>query len=127
MRAADILFISNENFIGREQEFISSVADAYNNQIIVAGMGNKGCLLYTRYDNSFTFVPAVYTRPVKNTVGAGDSLFSSFIHFYAKSHDAVFSLKKAVYFASYKIGADGAAKGFLSEKELLDLIDKEEV
>ena len=127
MRSADILFLSNENFVDREQEFLTSVANTYNNQIIVAGMGKKGALLYTRDDNSFTFVPAVYTRPVKNTVGAGDSLFSSFVHFYAKTKDALGSLKKAVYFASYKIGDDGAGKGFLSEEELLGLISKEEL
>ncbi|MBE6734455.1 MAG: carbohydrate kinase family protein [Ruminococcaceae bacterium] len=127
MRVADILFISNENFMGREQEFVTSVADAYNIQIIVVGMGSKGALLYTRTDNSFIFVPAVSTRPVKNTVGAGDSLFSSFIHFYAQSKDPLDSLQKAVYFASYKIGDNGASKGFLTEKELLELITKEEV
>ncbi len=122
MRKADILFLSNENFIGKEQEFVTSLVNVYNPSVIVVGMGNVGALLYTRKDNSFTFVPAVYTRQVVNTVGAGDSLFSSFVHFYAKSKNPLESLQKAVYFASYKIGENTAAKGFLTEEELLKLM-----
>ncbi|MBQ8001105.1 MAG: carbohydrate kinase family protein [Ruminococcus sp.] len=124
MRTADILFLSNENFIDREQEFVSLIVNEYSPQIVIVGMGDKGALLYTREDNCFTFVPAVFTRPVVNTVGAGDSLFSSFVHFYAKSRNPLDSLQKAVYFASYKIGDNGAAKGFLSEDKLLELINK---
>lgn len=123
MRVADILFLSNENFIGREQEFVQSLLSEYEPSVVVVGMGGKGALLYTRGDNSFAFVPAVYTRPVVNTVGAGDSLFSSFVHFYAQTKNPLLSLQRAVYFASYKIGDNGAAKGFLSEKELLELMN----
>lgn len=123
MKAADILFMSNENIIGKEQEFILELSKKYPPQIIVVGMGEKGALLYTRKNNEFTFVPSVYTRPVVNTVGAGDSLYSAFIHFYAESGDALLSLKRAVYFASYKIGESGASKGFLTESELLRLMN----
>ena len=121
LRVADIVFLSNENFIGREQDFVTSLTTGYGPSVIVVGMGDKGALLYTKEDG-FAFVPAVYTRPVVNTVGAGDSLFSSFIHFYAKDGNALESLRKAVYFASYKIGENGAGKGFLSETELLELM-----
>ncbi len=123
MRMADILFLSNENFIGKEREFVQELVSEYNIAIVVVGMGNKGALLYTREDNEFTNVSAVYTRPVVNTVGAGDSLFSSFVHFYTKTRNPLLSLKRAVYFASYKIGENGAGKGFLSEGELLELMN----
>lgn len=122
MRMADILFLSNENFIGREREFIQEIANVYIPKIIVVGMGDKGALLYTRENNEFVSVPAVYTRPVVNTVGAGDSLFSSFVHFYAKTRNPLLSLERAVYFASYKIGEKGAGKGFLSEDKLIELM-----
>ncbi len=122
MRVADILFLSNENFIGREQDFVKTILSEYSPQVVVVGMGNKGALLYTRNGNKFTFVPSVYTRPVVNTVGAGDSLFSSFVHFYADTKDPLSSLQRAVYFASYKIGENGACKGFLREAELLNLM-----
>ncbi len=124
MKAADILFLSNENIIGREEDFIKELACVYPVKVIVVGMGDKGAMLYTRENDSITHVPAVYTRPVVNTVGAGDSLYSAFVHFYAKTHDALRSLQYAVYFASYKIGENGAGKGFIREEELLRLMEK---
>ena len=48
-----------------------------------------------------------------NTIGAGDALFSGFIHFYLKSKNPYQALQKAMLFASYKIGSTGAADGFL--------------
>lgn len=122
MRAADILFLSNENFIGREWEFICDLAAEYDNEIIVVGMGENGAMLYVRGEGKPTLIPAVFTRPVINTVGAGDSLYSAFVHFYAETQDPYLSLQRAVYFASYKIGESGASKGFLTERELLELM-----
>lgn len=124
MKAADILFLSNENIKGKEEEFVRELTAVYNSKIIVVGMGDKGALLYERDKDLFTLVPAVFTRPVINTVGAGDSLYSSFIHFYAKTGDALNSLKCAVIFASYKIGEKGASKGFLTEEELQKFMDR---
>ncbi len=123
MNVADILFLSNEAIVGKEEEFSKAIMEKYNNKIIVVGMGNKGALLRTSVDEKPVIFPTVYTRPVVNTVGAGDSLFASFIHFYAKSKDPYKSLKYATYFASYKIGENGGAKGFLSEDELLNIVD----
>ena len=122
LKYADIVFLSNENIIGKEKEFVMELLKCYNPKIIVVGMGSKGALLYEKEDDTFTQVPAVYTREVVNTVGAGDSLYSAFIHFYAKTHDALLSLKYAVYFASYKIGAKSASEGFITESELLSLV-----
>lgn len=67
------------------------------------------------------FQQAVTTREVVNTVGAGDSLFSAFVHFYAKGKTPKEALALATVFASWKIGESGGAKGFLSEEELLTL------
>ena len=124
MSCADILFLSNENIIGKEEEFVKKLASVYNPEIIVVGMGDKGALLYFGESKSFTFVPAVFTRPVVNTVGAGDSLYSAFVHFYAKTHNPLLSLERAVYFASFKIGENGACKGFLTDSQLLSLMEK---
>lgn len=121
MRVADILFLSNENIIGREEEFSSELMREYNPKIIVVGMGSKGALLRVRGEKKPLFQEAIFTRDVVNTVGAGDSLFSSFLHFYAKGRSAEESLKLATVFASWKIGESGGAKGFLSEDELLSL------
>ena len=61
---------------------------------------------------------AVKTNEIVNTVGAGDALFSAFIHFYAKGMEASECLKRAQIFASLKIAYNGASLGFASEEEI---------
>lgn len=121
MESSDILFMSNEAILGREEQFVKEVASAYDNEIIVVGMGSEGALLYQKEDKSITMVKAVHTRDIVSTIGAGDALFSAFIHFYSKGVTAKEALQRAVYFASYKIGEKGAACGFISEEKLLEL------
>lgn len=121
MKNADILFLSNENIKGKEEQFLLSLKDEYFSKVIVIGMGKNGAMLYCRKDDKIYNVPAVKTREVVNTVGAGDALFSSFVHFYTKGFDAYKSLQYATVFASYKIGESGAAKGFLNENDLLSI------
>ncbi len=121
LQSADILFLSNESFIDCEEDFVNKLKTVTNAEIIVVGMGKKGALLYVRASDSFKAFPAVYTRPVVNTVGAGDSLFASFLHFYAKTKNPEYSLRLATVFASYKIGDTSACRGFLSEEELINL------
>lgn len=118
MRHADILFMSNEGIKGQEEEFAKKVIKEYDNEILVVGLGSEGALLYVKKDGFMGRYKAVKTREIINTIGAGDALFSSFIHFYNKTQDPYTSLKKAMVFASYKIGEKGAAQGFLTEQEL---------
>lgn len=118
IRYSDILFMSNENIGGHEEDFMLEVAGRYKKKVIVTGLGDKGALIYTDKTGLVEHVDAVYTRKVVNTIGAGDALFSSFIHYYNKGFDPLECLKKAVYFASYKIGEKGAACGFIPENEL---------
>lgn len=124
MKAADVLFLSNENIIGKEEEFVRKLTAVYPCQIIVIGMGSDGSLLYERGLDRFTMIPSVYTRPVVNTVGAGDALFSAFTHFYIEGATAEDSLRYATLFASYKIGESGASKGFLCEQKLQELVSE---
>lgn len=118
MRFSDILFMSDERLPESPESFVRKVAAKYGNSIIVVGLGKEGALLYVRDDDYLGRFPAAHTRAVVNTVGAGDALFSSFVHSYAKTGDPYGSLGKAVVFASYKIGEKGAACGFLSDGEL---------
>lgn len=122
MQQADILFLSNEKIMGTEKELIHALAATYHNQIIVVGLGAEGALLYQKTTNTIQYLPAVFTRPIINTIGAGDALFSCFLHYYAKGEEPTNALQKAITFASYKIGDNGAANGFLSEKGLEKLI-----
>jgi acarbose 7IV-phosphotransferase len=121
MQYANILFLSDENIKTDYREFLMSIEERYENDIIVLGMGDKGALMYVKEEKKFYELPAVEVGEVVNTVGAGDALFSAFIHYYAKGVSAIDALKKAEIFASYKIGFDGAANGFTNEKKIDEL------
>jgi ribokinase len=86
------------------------------------GLGSQGALLGLRKEGILTRFPAVKTRPVINTIGAGDALFSAFIHTYLETQDPILAIQKAILFASYKIGSIGAAEGFLTASELEQLL-----
>jgi ribokinase len=118
MQAADILFMSHESLPMPPQEWARAVQSRFHNPIIVIGLGEEGCLLAVRQDDIIQRIPAVYTRPVINSIGAGDALFSAFLHGYAAHRDPYRAIRAAVVFASYKIGAVSAADGFLTAKEL---------
>lgn len=121
MKYSDILFLSNEKIIDKEEEFLKKLIEAYDNKIIVIGMGKKGALLYVREDNEIKFYPSVFTRDIVSTIGAGDALFSAFLFFYSKYKDPYIACKNAIVFASYKIGEKGAASGFLTEEQLINV------
>ena len=116
MKYANILFLSDENIQEDYREFLLKIEKEYKNDIIVLGMGEKGALMYVKQEDIFYELPAVNVREVVNTVGAGDSLFSSFIHYYAKGLSPIECLKRAEIFAAYKIGFDGASVGFADEE-----------
>jgi ribokinase len=84
-------------------------------------MGERGALLAVRRDGFIGQIAAVSSRPVVNTIGAGDALFSAFLHFYRATAAPYASIERAVTFASYKIGASGAAQGFLDAAALEQL------
>jgi ribokinase len=123
MAAADILFLSDEALPADPQYVIRQLQARYNNSIIVIGLGAEGALLAVRGDSRLRRVNAVQTRPVVNSIGAGDALFSSFLHAYRQDGDPFLALRQAAVFASYKIGATGAAEGFLSAEELSQLAE----
>jgi ribokinase len=118
MAAADILFMSHERLPCAPEEWARRVLARYGNEIIVIGLGAEGALLSVKRDGFIGRLPAVRTRPVVSTIGAGDALFSAFVHCYHSSRAPYQSLRRAITFTSYKIGAAGAAQGFLDEPAL---------
>ena len=118
MAAADILFLSDEYLPCQPEHFARQIMDRYRPRLLVIGLGAEGALLAVRDDNFVSRFPAVQTRPVVNTIGAGDALFSAFLHAYMQSRNPISAIKKAIIFASYKIGGTSAAEGFLSDSEL---------
>lgn len=113
MGHADILFQSHERLPCSPEDWAREMQHRYSTPIVVIGMGEAGALLAVQADHRMERIPAVVTRPVANTIGAGDALCSAFIHAYVATHDPYLAIRKAIVFASYKIGAAGGADGFL--------------
>lgn len=115
MEYADILFLSDENVPCSEEDFLISLARKYSPQIIVMGKGSRGLSYYDRKTGNVQSMPAVRLGNIVNTIGAGDALFSSFLHFYMKGAQTEEALMKAQIFAAKKIQHNGAANGFVTE------------
>jgi ribokinase len=118
MQAADILFMSDESLPVSPERWADRLLNHTQAEVIVIGLGGQGALLAVRREGILKRLPAVATRPVVNSIGAGDALFSSFLHTYLRTGNAEAALRKAMVFASYKIGEAGAADGFLDETGL---------
>jgi ribokinase len=113
LKAADIVFLSGEGVPGQEIPMLNALASNYSNiKLMGMGLGSHGSLLYLRERNEIYHLASVNTRPIINTVGAGDSFFSSFLHEYNLSQDPFHSMQCASVFASWKIGENGASIGF---------------
>lgn len=122
MAAADILFMSDERLPVAPEVWAEQVQARFGTPVLVIGLGSQGALLAVRKDNFMERITAVYTRPVVNSVGAGDALFSSFLHAYSQTSDPYAAIRQAVVFASYKIGESGAAEGFLTAPALAEWV-----
>ena len=119
MDTADIIYLSDDNIVTEPDEFVRKLADSHTNaKIFILGQGADGLTIFSRDDDLLAHYRPVKTTEIVNTAGAGNSLFSCFLHCYIKSGDAVHSIKNALLFASYKIGYMGTSHGFLTEEEL---------
>ncbi len=124
MAAAEILFLSDESLPDAPEAVAEALLEKYTLEILVIGLGAEGALLAVRGAGSLQRFPAVCTRPVVNTIGAGDALFSAFLDRYLRWGHPERALAAAMVFASYKVGAKGAAEGFLSGAALDDWVQK---
>lgn len=115
---ADIVFLSDEAIGDNYHSFLWALAENYPMKIIVLGRGGKGSAMYLRDRNEILEYQAVHVGAVVNTVGAGDALFSAFVHYYAQGKNPEEALKRAQIFASQKIGQSGAARGFATAEEM---------
>ena len=116
MEYADILFLSDENVGDHWREIMLELAGVYRNEMIVLGRGAKGAAIYLREPGELYEMPAAHVGAVVNTVGAGDALFSGFLHFYAKGFSPLDALERAQVFASFKIAVSGASQGYVTEE-----------
>ena len=123
MENADVLFLSDEALPCAPQDFLRQLWERYHNRVLVVGRGAKGAMLLDGGTQEITQVPADTRGKVVNTVGAGDALFSAFLHFFARGMSAKEALRRAVVFAGVKIGYNGASVGFCSERELCGMLE----
>lgn len=118
LEAADILYVSDDDLECEPYECIKECRDKYDPEIMIVGIGSKGVILYTKNDNSILEYKPVKTNQIVNTVGAGNAMFSAFLHYYVKNGDAKDAIKNALLFASCKIGYIGTSKGFMTEEQI---------
>ncbi|MDQ3929623.1 MAG: carbohydrate kinase family protein, partial [Chloroflexota bacterium] len=124
LEAADVVFMSDEQLPEAPETWAMRLLERYPAaQVVGIGMGAAGALLAVRGNGPPVRVPAVTTRPVVNTSGAGDALFACFMHYYTLTRDAEDALRRAVVFASYKIGETGSSRGLLDSAGLDALYD----
>ncbi len=118
LAAANIVYISDDDLEGDPYDCIDECKRKYNPEIVIMGLGSKGVILYIREDNSVIEYKPVKTYDVVNTVGAGNAMFSSFLHYYVKTKDARDAIKNALLFVSYKISFVGTSNGFMTEEQI---------
>jgi len=115
-------FMSHEHLPCAPGKWVTRLQNRYGPAVIVIGLGAEGALLAVQADNFVERIPAVATRPIVNTIGAGDALFSAFVHVYQQTSDPYTAVQQAIVFASYKIGAVGGGEGFVTAEELEELV-----
>ncbi len=124
MEAADLLFLSDEGLGPDYGGFLAELSRVYGNELIILGRGSKGAAIYVTREQRLYTLPAAYAGPVENTVGAGDALFSGFLHFYSQGREPLDCLRRAQMFAAAKIRISGGARGFVTEAEVEDLLNR---
>lgn len=122
LASAKLLFMSGELLPMPPATWAEAVLASSPAAIVVIGMGAAGAYLAVRESGVRLQMPAVATRPVVQSGGAGDALFAAFLHTYLRSHDPVKALRDAIVFASYKIGEAGSGRGFLDHEQLQRLV-----
>lgn len=122
LQSAHILFVSGERISVPPAEWAGALLAASPAEVVVVGLGGQGAYLAVRSSGLRCILPAVFTRPVVQSGGAGDALFACFLHGYLRSRDPLRSLRAATVFASYKLGAANSGDGFLSHDDLEALL-----
>ena len=117
-KAADILYVRDDDIEQDPYECIEHCKQVYDPEIMLFGLGSRGVILYEKAQNSILEYKPVQTNEIVNTMGAGNALFSAFLHYYVKTKDPKEAIKNALLFASYKIGFVGTSNGFMTEEQI---------
>ena len=93
---AHIVFMSHEKLPVGPEDFVSTIGSAPPLRSQLSRWCAAGALLCVR-DRDICRVSAVQVGPVVNTAGAGDALFSCFLHFYLDGDEPILALGKPRY------------------------------
>ncbi len=119
LKAANVLYFSDDDIGDRDPfEFVAQIGEKYGTDVIILGQGKDGLILYDRKLHLNAHYNTVKINEVVNAVGAGNALYSCFLHYYAMDGDSVNAIKMALLFASYKIGYMGTSMGFMTTEQL---------
>lgn len=115
---ASVVFMSGDALPESPDAWARRVMARYQPSVVVIGSGAEGAWLHTPALPAPVRLPAIGVRPVVNTIGAGDALFSAFLHGHLAGLAPRAALARAILFAGHKIGETSAAAGFLSADDL---------
>lgn len=119
LKAANVLYFSDDDLGDADPfEFVKGIGEKYGTDVIILGQGSKGLILYDKKLRLNAHYNTVSINEVVNAVGAGNALYSCFLHYYAEDGDSVNAIKMALLFASYKIGYMGTSMGFMTTEQL---------
>lgn len=118
LQNATVLYLSDDNLDEDPYDFVKYIVNKYHPEVVILGQGANGVMIYSGTLNTYAHYNSVKTNEVINTVGAGNALFSCFLHYYNETNDPVYSIKNALLFASYKIGFDGTSNGFMTQEQI---------
>lgn len=121
LAASDILFMSHEKLPCAPHLAIKELQKRYQPKLLIISLGAEGALLAEK-GHSPIHQPSQAQRPIVNTIGAGDALFSAFIDQYLRLGSAGTALKRAQIYAGWKIGESGASAGLMNQAEFMERI-----
>lgn len=119
---AHLLFMSGDALPEPAPDWAVRTMARYRPRVLVIGAGPEGAWLHTPDQPAPMRVPAVAVRPVVNTIGAGDALFSAFVHGHVNGARPEVALRHAVVYAGHKIGEASAAAGFMTADQWAALL-----
>ncbi len=124
IRYADILFCSGVNWPD-PTSLIETLLQAHPDQIVVVGLGARGCALGTQTGIRF-FEPVSLDLLVIDTNGAGDGLAVGFLSSYALEHYSLEdSIRRGQIVARYTCGLKASSSHLITPSQLEHYFDNQ--
>lgn len=123
--SAAICFLSGERIPDTPERFATRVLERSPAGVVGIGLAERGALVAPRGGEPVLVpAPTPALRPVLATTGGGDALLAGFVHFHRAGLSAPEAMRRAVVFASWKVGAQAGSEGFLAEARVETLLDR---